>query len=149
MYHWQFFSYLFNIRGAVQFIENLPFILDFMLSWIISFFTKFFTYLIAPILFHFPCDGYVIMFMCVIMELCDTFASYKLYFLFLLFSVLARNYLFSVFKSSLTLCGRFFSSKDLGTTPKNKLKTLGASSFTNLKSSLSSAYKYLKNKFFN
>jgi hypothetical protein len=87
------------------------------------------------------------LFIFTIMELCDTFATYKLYFAFLSAGLLSRNYLFTMFKSNVTLLGRTAYSKSSDTSanrPKNYLKFLGTSNIRSLATSLSSTLKALK-----
>jgi hypothetical protein len=79
---------------------------DLMLTWIHEFLGTYCDYLLAPIFYHSSCDGYALVFIFTVMELCDTFATYKLYFSFTFAGLLYRNYLFSLFKSNLTLLGR-------------------------------------------
>lgn len=60
----------------------------------------FLTYLVAPIIFHTNCDSYILLFIFTILELSDTFTSYRIYILFIFAGLLLRNYLFNYFKTS-------------------------------------------------
>jgi len=104
--------------------------------------------MIAPIVYHSACDGYVIAFIFTVMELNDTFGEYRIYAGFVLLGLLLRNHLFAVFKLTKTLLSRSYVPTLGGSkTPSvvtNKVKLLGVSVLSILKlqsSSLKHAVK--------
>jgi hypothetical protein len=119
-----------------------------MYEWISSFLFTYLEYIVAPILYHTSCDGYVMTFIFTIMELSDTFAGYKIYFTLIFVGLLKRNYLFSLFKNTSILSNWQSSSKHLHPST-NRLKLLGADSINNLKKLLTPVVKSVKSRFFN
>jgi hypothetical protein len=85
--------------------------------------------MIAPIVYHSACDGYVMAFIFTVMELNDTFGEYRIYAGFVLVGLLLRNHLFALFKLTKTLLTRTYSptnaSVRLPQTVSNKVKPLG------------------------
>jgi hypothetical protein len=106
-----------------------------MIQLLTNFYYEFTSYVIAPILYHCAVDGYVMAFIFTIMELCDTYAGYKLVFAFIFSGLLLRNYIFSIFKAAITLLGSS-QMKDKGV--QNVLKQLGSTCLTGLRGALSS-----------
>ena len=104
--------------------------------------------MIAPIVYHSACDGYVMAFIFTVMELNDTFGEYRIYAGFVLLGLLLRNHLFAIFKLTKTLLSRSYtptldSNKNLSVVV-NKVKPLGVSVLSLLKlqnSSLKNAVK--------
>jgi hypothetical protein len=104
--------------------------------------------MIAPIVYHSACDGYVIAFIFTVMELNDTFGEYRIYAGFVLLGLLLRNHLFSIFKLSKTLLSRSYtptlnSSKNTSVV-SNKVKLLGVSVLGLLKSQSASLKNAVK-----
>ena len=96
--------------------------------------------MIAPILYHSSCDGYVLALVFALLELNDTFASYRTYFSFIFAGLLLKNHLFSVFKKSLTLLGKLDVTRFVPTPLKlviNRIKLLGGQAFGILKANSS------------
>ena len=104
--------------------------------------------MIAPIVYHSACDGYVIAFIFTVMELNDTFGEYRIYAGFVLLGLLLRNHLFNIFKLSKTLLSRSYtpnlSSNKNSSVVSNKVKLLGVSVLRLLKSQNSSLKNAVK-----
>jgi hypothetical protein len=102
-----------------------------MWNWLVNHLTTFGSYMIAPIVYHSACDGYVIAFIFTVMELNDTFGEYRIYAGFVLLGLLLRNHLFSIFKLSKTLLSRSYTptldSNKNTSVVSNKVKLLGVS----------------------
>ena len=104
--------------------------------------------MIAPIVYHSACDGYVIAFIFTVMELNDTFGEYRIYAGFVLLGLLLRNHLFNIFKLSKTLLSRSYTpnlaSNKNSSVVSNKVKLLGVSVLSLLKSQNSSLKNAVK-----
>ena len=132
-------------------IENLTILITYMLEWVTGHLVTYSGYLIAPILYHCACDGYVLTFLFTLMELNDTFAGYRIYLAFILSGLLFKNYIFSVYTTTKVLLGRTSDSKILSHRGgnNNHLKLLGPQILNLVKGRFSNILKLMKSKFSN
>jgi len=103
---------------------------------------------VAPILYHCALDGYVAMFVFVVLDFADVFVNYRLYMFFIVSGLLFRNYLFNVFKTSKTLDSKNLHNKVESRVVINNVKLLGSNKVQLMTVNLSTTFKYLRSRFF-